>query len=66
METSRDDFIIALRSAFLKKGTQQRFSLIALISFSIIFLILGSFNLKIINYLKIGIKEVVYRSCRSN
>jgi rod shape-determining protein MreC len=62
METSRDDFIIAIRSAFLKKDTQQRFSLIALISFSIIFLILGSFNLKIINYLKTGIKEVVYRS----
>ena len=62
METSRDDFIIAIRSAFLKKDTQQRFSLIVLISFSIIFLILGSFNLKIINYLKIAIKEVVYRS----
>ena len=32
METSsRDDFIIAIRSAFLKKGTQQRFSLIVLI-----------------------------------
>ena len=62
METSRDDFIIAIRSAFLKKDTQQRFSLIVLISFSIIFLILGSFNLKIMNYLKTAIKEVVYRS----
>ncbi|MDA9025065.1 hypothetical protein N9H41_01470 [Candidatus Pelagibacter sp.] len=28
METSRDDFVIALRSAFLKKGIQQRFSLL--------------------------------------
>ena len=62
METSRDDFVIALRSAFLKKGTQQRFSLLSLIFFSIVFLILGSFNFKIINYLKAGIKEVVYRS----
>ena len=62
METSRDDFVIALRSAFLKKGTQQRFSLLSLIFFSVIFLILGSFNFKIINYVKIGIKEVVYRS----
>ena len=26
MQTNRDDFIIAIRSAFLKKGTQQRFS----------------------------------------
>jgi rod shape-determining protein MreC len=62
METSRDDFVIAIRSAFLKKGTQQRFSLLSLIFFSIIFLILSSLNLKAINYLKIGIKEIVYRS----
>ena len=62
MESSRDDFVIALRSAFLKKGTQQRFSLLSLIFFSIIFIILGSFNFKIINYVKIGITEIVYRS----
>ena len=62
METSRDDFVIAIRSAFLKKGTQQRFSLLGLISFSIIFLILGSLNFKVINYIKIGINEAVYRS----
>jgi rod shape-determining protein MreC len=62
METSRDDFVIAIRSAFLKKGTQQRFSLLGLISFSIIFLILGSLNFKVINYIKIGINEIVYRS----
>ena len=62
METSRDDFIIALRSAFLKRGTQQRFSLLSLILFSIIFLILSSLNFKVIDYVKIGIKEVVYRS----
>jgi len=62
METSRDDFVIALRSAFLKKGTQQRFSLLSLIFFSIILLILGSFNFKAINYVKVAIKEIVYRS----
>jgi rod shape-determining protein MreC len=62
METSRDDFVIAIRSAFLKKGTQQRFSLLGLIFFSIIFLVLGSLNFKAINYIKIGINEVVYRS----
>ena len=62
METSRDDFVIAIRSAFLKKGTQQRFSLLGLIFFSIIFLILGSLNLKAIDYIKIGINEIVYRS----
>ena len=62
METSRDDFVIAIRSAFLKKGAQQRFSLLGLIFFSIIFLILGSLNFKAIDYIKIGIKEIVYRS----
>ena len=62
METSRDDFVIAIRSAFLKKGTQQRFSLLTLILFSIIFLILGSLNFKAIDYVKITIKEIAYRS----
>ena len=62
MESSRDDFVIAIRSAFLKKGTQQRFSLLGLIFFSIIFLILGSLNFKAINFLKISINELVYRS----
>jgi rod shape-determining protein MreC len=62
MEPSRDDFVIALRSAFLKKGAQQRFSLLSLIFFSIIFLILGSLNFKVTNYVKIAIEEIVYRS----
>ena len=62
METSRDDFVIAIRSAFLKKGTQQRFSLLGLIFFSTMFLILGSFNFKVIEYVKVTIKETVYRS----
>jgi rod shape-determining protein MreC len=62
METSRDDFVIAIRSAFLKKGTQQRFSLLSLIIFSILLLILGSINFKPINYLKKAIKEISYRS----
>ena len=62
MESSRDDFVIAIRSAFLNKGTQQRFSLLGLIFFSILFIILGSLNFKVINYIKIGINEIVYRS----
>ena len=35
MATSRDDFVIAIRSAFLKKANKERFSLIGLIFFSI-------------------------------
>ena len=62
METSRDDFVIAIRSAFLKKGTQQRFSLLSLILFSLVLLILSNLNFKVMNYVKIGINEIVYRS----
>ena len=62
MVSGRDDFVIAIRSAFLKKGTQQRFSLFSLILLSLIFLALGSLNFKPINYLKIFINEIVYRS----
>jgi len=62
MATSRDDFVIAIRSAFLKKGNKQRFSLIGLIFFSIGLLFLSKINLPITNYLKITLNEVVYRS----
>ena len=62
MATSRDDFIIAIRSAFLKKSYQQKFSLLTLIFLSIIIIILGNLNFKPIQYVKIGINEIVYRS----
>jgi rod shape-determining protein MreC len=62
MASSRDDFVIAIRSAFLKKSYQQKFSLLTLIFSSLIVIILGSFNLKAIEYVKIGINEVIYRS----
>ena len=62
MASSRDDFVIAIRSAFLKKSYQQKFSLLTLIFSSLIVIILGSFNLKAIQYIKIGINEVIYRS----
>ena len=61
MEPSRDDFIIAIRSAFLKKGTKQGFSLIVLLIISVIFIVLGKINFVPINYLKVGINEIVYR-----
>ena len=62
MATSRDDFVIAIRSAFIKKGNKQRFSLIGLIFFSIGLLFLNKINLPVTNYLKITLNEVVYRS----
>ena len=62
MASSRDDFIIAIRSAFLKKSTQQKFSLLTLVFISIFIVILSSLELRIIKLVKIGINEVVYRS----
>ena len=62
MASSRDDFIIAIRSAFLKKSTQQKFSLLTLVFISIFTIILSNLDFKVIRYLKIGINELVYRS----
>ena len=62
MATSRDDFIIAIRSAFLKKSTQQKFSLLTLVFISILIILLSNLDFKVIRYLKVGINELVYRS----
>ena len=62
MASSRDDFIIAIRSAFLKKSTKQKFSLLSLVLISIFIILLSSFDFRIVRYLKIGINEIVYRS----
>ena len=62
MASSRDDFIIAIRSAFLKKSTQQKFSLLTLVFISIFIILLSSLEFKAVRYLKIAINELVYRS----
>ena len=62
MATGRDDFVIAIRSAFLKKKDKQKFSLLSLIILSIIVIILSNINFKPIQFLKIGINEIIYRS----
>ena len=62
MASSRDDFIIAIRSAFLKKSTQQKFSLLTLVFTSIFIIVLSNLDFKAVRYLKIGINELVYRS----
>ena len=62
MASSRDDFIIAIRSAFLKKSTQQKFSLLTLLFVSVFIIVLSNFNFKAVRYVKIGINELVYRS----
>ena len=62
MASSRDDFIIAIRSAFLKKSTKQKFSLLTLVFFSAFIIVLSSFDFKAIRLTKSIIKEIVYRS----
>jgi rod shape-determining protein MreC len=62
METSRDDLGIAIRSAFLKKGTQQKFSLFALIIISIILIFAESIKARPIDYVKGAIRDLIYHS----
>ena len=62
MVKGRDDFVIALRSAFFKKKDKQKFSLISLIVLSIFIIVLSNFNFKPIQLVKLGINEVIYRS----
>ena len=62
MVKGRDDFVIALRSAFFKKKDKQKFSLISLIILSIVIIFLSNLNFKPIQLVKLGINEVIYRS----
>ena len=62
MATGRDDFVIAFRSAFLKKKDKQKFSLLTLLFLSIFVIVLSNYNFKIIKFIKIGINEVIYRA----
>ena len=61
METSRDDVGIAIRSAFLAKGSKQKFSLFVLIILSIIFIFVETIETKPLNYLRAVIKDAIYR-----
>ena len=62
MVKGRDDFIIAIRSAFLKKKDKQKFSLLTLIFLSIFIIILDNFNFKITQVVQSGIKDAIYRT----
>ena len=62
MASGRDDFVIAFRSAFLKKKDKQKFSLFSLTLLSIVVIILSNINFKAIQFVKIGINEIIYRS----
>ena len=62
MDTSREDVGISIRSAFLRKGTQQRFSLFALIIISILLIFLETIDAKPLNLIRSFVKDVIYRS----
>jgi len=62
MDTSREDIGIAIRSAFLRKGTQQRFSLFALVVVSVILLFIEKIESKPLNHVRAFIKDTVYRT----
>ena len=61
METNRDDFVIAVRSAFIKKSNQQKFSLLALIVASFILLSLEAVNSNTVNFFRSVVKDIIYR-----
>ena len=61
METSRDDFSIAVRSAFLKKDVKQKFSLFALLVLSVLLIFVETFDFKAVKYTRAIIKDLIYR-----
>ena len=61
MSSSRDDFGIAFRSALLKKGARQKFSLIFLLILATIIFLLDTYQFKFIKFTKILINDGIYR-----
>ena len=61
METSRDDFGIAIRSAFLRRDNQQKFSLFALLILSLVLLFVDTLETKPLNHFRSFVKDVIYR-----
>ena len=61
MDTSRDDVGISIRSAFLRKGTQQRFSLFALSVLSVLLIFLETIETKPLDRIRAFIKDTIFR-----
>ena len=60
-ETGRDDFVIAIRSAFLKKGTRQKFSLFTLLIISILVLSLEYFKSGPVDTFRSITKDIIFK-----
>ena len=61
METSREDVGIAIRSAFLSRGTQQRFSLFVLMVISVMLILVETIETKPLTQIRSFVKDVIYR-----
>ena len=61
MDTSREDVGIVIRSAFLRRGTQQRFSLFVLVVLSVLLIFLETIETKPLNGIRSFVKDVIYR-----
>ena len=60
-DTGRDDFIIAIRSAFLKKGTRQKFSLFTLLIISTLVLSLEYFKSGPVDTFRSITKDIIFK-----
>ncbi len=60
-DTGRDDFIISIRSAFLKKGTRQKFSLFTLLLISTFVLSLEYFKTGPVDKFRSITKDIIYK-----
>ena len=61
MSASRDDFVITIRSAFLKKGNRQKFSLFTLLVISCLILSLEYFKSGPVDKFRSVTKDIIYR-----
>ena len=61
MSSSRDDFGIAIRSALLKKGARQKFSLVFLFLISILIFVLDINEFKVVKITRVTINDGIYR-----
>ena len=61
MSSSRDDFGIAIRSALLKKGARQKFSLVFLLVLATTIFLLDTYQFKFIKFSKLLINDGIYR-----
>ena len=62
MSSSRDDFGIAIRSALLRKGARQKFSLVFLLVIATIIFLLDTYQFKFIKITKVLINDGIYRA----